>query len=88
MMAGNYGDRSNAGALFKNERKEKDTHPDYKGDAIINGVEYWLDAWINTAQKTGKKYLGMKFNPKEVLQDPPGGDAPVEPDDDADDLPF
>lgn len=35
----------NSGSLSKNDRKEKPTHPDVKGKATINGVEYWLDGW-------------------------------------------
>jgi uncharacterized protein (DUF736 family) len=54
-----------SGSLFKNDRKETDTHPDYKGSALINGVEHWLDAWINTA-KDGSKYMSLKMKPKEA----------------------
>lgn len=53
------------GSLFKNDRKESDTHPDYKGSAMIGGVEHWLDAWINTA-KDGSKYMSLKMKPKEA----------------------
>jgi hypothetical protein len=52
------------GSLFKNDRKETDTHPDYKGSALIGGVEHWLDAWINTA-KDGSKYMSLKMKPKD-----------------------
>jgi uncharacterized protein (DUF736 family) len=55
----------NEGALFKNDRKEADTHPDYKGQADIAGVGYWMDAWINESQKDGKKYMKVRFKPKD-----------------------
>jgi len=57
-----YEQREGQGALFKNE-KEKDTHPDYRGDITIGGAKYWLSAWI----KTGKngKYMSLSAKPKE-----------------------
>lgn len=43
--------RENSGVLFKNDRKEKDTHPDYKGRIDIGGTEYWLSAWLKDGAK-------------------------------------
>jgi len=37
--------KDNRGAIWKNDRKEKDTQPDYKGKAMVNGVEYWVACW-------------------------------------------
>lgn len=60
-----YEQKPNTGSLFKNDRKEADTHPDYKGSALIDGLgECWLDAWINTA-KDGSKYMSLKIKPKD-----------------------
>jgi hypothetical protein len=39
-------DNTNRWTLNKNDRKEKETHPDYKGALNVDGVEYWLDGWI------------------------------------------
>lgn len=58
----------NTGALFKNDKKESDNHPDYKGSATVNGVEFWLSSWINT-DKNGQKYMSVKFNKKEQTAD-------------------
>ena len=61
-----YEQKPNTGSLFKNDRKESDSHPDYKGSALIDGLgDCWLDAWINTA-KDGSKYMSLKFKPKEA----------------------
>jgi hypothetical protein len=39
-------DNTNRWTLNKNDRKEQDSHPDYKGKINVDGVEYWLDGWI------------------------------------------
>lgn len=53
------------GALFKNDEKQDgDTSADYKGSATIGGIDYFMDAWINTAQ-SGRKYLSVKFKAKQ-----------------------
>lgn len=60
-----YEMKPNTGSLFKNDRKEADAHPDYKGTALIDGLgECWLDAWINTANN-GQKYMSLKIKRKE-----------------------
>ena len=58
-----YEPLDNSGILFKNEKKTEPKHPDYKGDATIDGQEMWLSAWI----KEGKngKFMSLSFNPKE-----------------------
>ena len=55
--------KPNRGSLFKNDRKEKETHPDYKGDALIDGVDYWISAWVNDG-KNGK-YFSFTFQKKD-----------------------
>jgi uncharacterized protein (DUF736 family) len=63
-----YEMKPNTGSLFKNDKKETDSHPDYKGSALIDGLgECWLDAWINTANN-GSKYMSVKIKPKEARQ--------------------
>lgn len=85
-----YEQRPNTGSLFRNDKKETDSHPDYKGSALIEGLgECWLDAWINTA-KDGSKYMSVKFKPKEARNDAPRQAAPASAydDDDGSDVPF
>lgn len=43
-----YETRDNSGRLFKNEDKKSDKHPDYSGDALIDGQAYFMDAWLKT----------------------------------------
>ena len=59
-----YEIRPNSGSLFKNDRKESENHPDYKGTALINGVEMWMSSWLKTGEN-GTKFMSFSFQPKE-----------------------
>lgn len=59
-----YEHKANTGSLFKSDKKGKETDRDYQGDALINGVEVWMSAWINET-KDGKKYMKVSFSPKD-----------------------
>jgi len=78
----------NSGALFKNDRKESEKHPDYKGSINVEGVDYWLSAWIKTSTK-GTKFMSLSVKPKEQQQKaaPPKKDQSGFDDMDSD-LPF
>ena len=36
----------NSGAIFINDKKEREGHPDRTGQATIDGVDYWVSGWI------------------------------------------
>lgn len=58
-----YQHKVNKGSLFKNDRREKETHADYRGDINIEGEMYWIDAWVNEGTKG--KFLGLSIRKKE-----------------------
>jgi hypothetical protein len=59
-----YTHKDFSGSLFKNERKASEKHADYTGSGLVDGKEYYLDLWINTAAD-GKKRLSLKLKPKQ-----------------------
>lgn len=56
--------RDNSGALFKNDDKTEDKHPNAKGSALIGGIDYWIAAWTKT-DKNGNKFQSLAFKPKD-----------------------
>ena len=38
-------DNNNRGALWNNDRKQSDTHPDLSGSITIDGKEFWVSGW-------------------------------------------
>lgn len=54
------------GVLFKNDKKETENHPDYKGNALVGGAEFWISAWINEKKDGTGKYMSLSFSPKEA----------------------
>jgi len=42
-----YEMKAGQGSIFKNDKKETDKHPDYKGSLITpDGVECWVSVWV------------------------------------------
>jgi hypothetical protein len=62
----NFEHRANSGSIFKNSRKERETHADYQGQALIDGREFFINAWIKEG-KSGK-FLSLSFKPKDGAQ--------------------
>lgn len=79
-----YEQRDNEGALFKNDKREKDTHPHAKGKAMIGGVMYWVSAWTKEGSKG--RFQSLSFKPVDGSQQPASQSKPA-PDFD-DDVPF
>jgi len=84
--------KENAVLIFKNDRKNGETHPDYKGEIDVNGQRFEIALWVKEGAK-GKFFSGKISEPwkkpetepaayvaKEQIQD----DTPT----DTDSLPF
>ena len=51
-------------SIFKNERKGKDSDPDYQLKALIKGVEYVGNLWKRQPKSGGPPYLGGSMRVK------------------------
>ena len=62
-------DNTNSGMLARNDKKETEKHPDFKGSINVDGVDYWLSAWVREAKEGGKmagrKFFSLSVSPKE-----------------------
>ena len=54
----------NSGILFKNDDKANERDRDYKGEATINGVGFWMSGWIKEGKKG--KFMTFSFKPKDA----------------------
>ena len=59
--------KPNTGALFKNEKREKDTQPNAVGTALIGGVKYRVSAWTKEGAKG--RFQSLSFSPVEETRD-------------------
>lgn len=75
--------KPNSGAIFKNEKKTADNHPDYRGKINVDGVDKEISLWLKTAA-SGKKYFSVSIKePYNAGSTAASSNAP-----DNDDLPF
>jgi hypothetical protein len=57
-------DDTNRGAIFKNDRKEKENDRDYSGSLNVDGHDYWISGWIKEG-RNGGKFLSLSVKRKE-----------------------
>jgi len=75
----------NSGILSRVTDRKSDKHPEFSGSAEIDGVEYWMSAYVNEGEKG--KYFKISFKPKEQ-QGQADGHAQRRPPKEDNDIPF
>jgi hypothetical protein len=60
-------DNTNSLVIFKNNKKEKDTHPDYTGSINVEGKDYSVSLWIKEG-KAGKFFSGKIQEPFKKME--------------------
>ena len=87
-MADQY-DNTNRGALFINNRRTTDKHPNMAGSINVGGQEYWISGWTKFKSNSGEKFLSLSVTPKEENRTPRPDAAPATDGmDDLGDIPF
>lgn len=94
-----YEQKDNSGALFINERKDKESHPDYSGTIRVNGVDYWISAWtksgrsgdffsLSVKEKDGTRTSSAPASPRPMSRPAPQTDTRPTNQRISDDIPF
>jgi hypothetical protein len=88
-------DNTNRGVLFRNDKGDNESRPDYRGKLNIEGTEYWISGWVKTPKSGGQKFLSLTVKPVEQAPPRPAPGPPypsqAKPEpvtDDVDDIPF
>jgi hypothetical protein len=90
-------DNTNSGMIARNKNRSTDKHPEYTGSLNVDGVDYWVSAWVNTGRQgsklEGEKFFSIKINRKEQAVRAPATATPNRPKPGADsfhedDIPF
>ena len=75
------------GSLFKNLKREKDTHPNAKGECMVGGVLYEIAAWTKQ-DKNGNPWQSLSFKIKGENASRPEKPQPQTVQELDDDIPF
>ena len=67
-------DNNNRGALWNNDRKQSDKHPDLSGSIMIDGKEYWVSGWKKKqGQGDRAPVVSLSVRPKDYKDSQPTG---------------
>lgn len=58
-----YEVRDLSGSIFKNDRKEKESQPDFNGSCRIDGTDYWISMW--SKQGRSGNFFSLAFKKKD-----------------------
>ena len=80
-------DKTNRGAVWKNQKRASEKHPHFTGNCDIDGQEYFVNVWKNDVSENPKKpLLSLSFRKKEEQAQPAAQAQSL--DVDLEDIPF
>jgi hypothetical protein len=81
-------DNTNQGILSRNDRKTADTHPDFKGQINVAGVDYWLSGYVKERKDGSGKFFSLRVKAKDEQAPAPKAPAKANSGSADDDIPF
>ncbi len=84
-MEQKYEQKQNTGAIFKNDKKTSEKHPDYRGKINVNGHDLEIALWLKESAKGVKYFSASISEPYVPEQNTENNTTTTEQDDD---LPF
>ncbi len=86
-----YEPKDGSGALFRNDKGDNPSRPDYRGDIMLGGVLYEVSGWIKPLPSdASKRFMSLSGKPKQQQVAKPAARPAPRPRDDMDDesIPF
>ena len=62
-----YEHKDGSGALFKNDKGDNVSRPDYRGDLMVGGTLYEVAGWIKESSN-GNKFLSLSAKQKDASE--------------------
>ena len=67
-----YEPKDGSGAMFKNDKGDNPSRPDYRGDIMLDGVMYEISGWIKPKPSNpAEKFMSLSGKPKQARQQAP-----------------
>jgi hypothetical protein len=67
-----YEPKEGSGALFKSDKGDNPSRPDYRGDIMLDGVMYEISGWIKPKPSNpAEKFMSLSGKPKQARQQAP-----------------
>lgn len=75
-----YKHKQNRGAMFDNDRKATEKHPDFTGSIDVEGVVYWISGWTGMTNDNRKRKISLSVQKQQERHtDDEGYGGPVNP---------
>lgn len=59
-------DNTNRGAIWKNDKRETEKHPEWTGSINVDGKDYWLSAWRGDSSNPKAPVMSFSVKAKDA----------------------